>query len=178
MKTIKFFLTSLIACTFIFTQNCANEKEKESFVQFYKKYNGEDGFISINLPPGLIRLFVDKEDKELKQILKDLDDIRILIYSEKINDGRTSASYLKELDKILSSRDYKDLMVIREGQEVIKFKIRENENKVSELVVVVTDDKEFVALSLSGSIDIEKVKGISKSIDIEGIKQLEELGIE
>lgn len=168
MKILKTFQNVLLSLTLL-TQSCS-ATEDGTFAHFYNKYKKKDNFVSFNIPPGLIHLFVSKDEKELKQLLKNIDDIRFLVYESNPDSNKY---YATELKNNLSSRLYKDLLQIKNGSDTVEFKIREKNNKVNELIMIVNDSSSFFVMSIEGEIELDKVKELSKSIDVKGIRHLD-----
>ena len=168
MKTTKLLsITILLLATII--QSCSAHKNKGTYTDFYKEYKRKNEFVSFNIPPGLFGLFISKDDKELKQFFKSLDDIKILSYE---NNADSVKYFTSELKKKLPSKFYNDLMVINDGGDKVEFKIRERDNKVNELLIIVTGDNSFSVVSIKGEIELDKVTELSKTIDIKGLKHL------
>lgn len=137
-----------------------------AFKEFYKKYKNEEGFTSINVPTGLLGLIMSSEDKELKELMKNIDDINFLIYSGEQTIGPELAS---ELKSGLKSRWYKDLMMVNDSGEKIEFKIREDGKVIREVIMIMSGNDTFIVMSIEGAITQNQVKELSKSIDLEGI---------
>ena len=74
-------------------------------------------------------------------------------------------------------KEYDELMTVRDGDENIRIWTRENKNDsvIEELLLLVGAPDEFVMLSLLGKIDLEKISGLSESLDVEGIEHLDKI---
>ncbi|MDH5604998.1 MAG: DUF4252 domain-containing protein, partial [Cyclobacteriaceae bacterium] len=113
----------------------------------------------------------DPEDQAILDAISKLSGLR-LITKDNISNGFDL--YKRALDKIPSD-DYVELMTVREEDSDIKFLIREKGAVISELVMVMGSDHEFLVLSLYGIIDLDQISKLSKKVDIDGLEELDKL---
>jgi hypothetical protein len=57
----------------------------------------------------------------------------------------------------------------------MKFFTKESGGKISELVMVMGGNEEFMVLTLFGEIDLKDISKIGKSVNIEGLENLEKV---
>ncbi len=165
MKQMKFLLILMLSTT-VLAQSCLAKKNTGTFETFYDKYKKRDGFVSFNLPPSLAGLFTGKDDKELKQLLNSIDDVKFMIYDSK----QDSVKYFaEELKRCLPSHMYDDLLLINSGGDNVAFKIQMKDDKVTELVILVIDNTGIFAMSVQGEMPLEKVKQIASSAEVNKI---------
>ncbi len=167
MNLKSMIILGLISMTL--SSTCVAANDPVAFKEFYNKYKSEDGFISVNVPIGLIGLFVNSEDQDLNDLMDNIDDIHFLIYNGESRNGSQLAGELK--DK-LKPRWYRDFMIENEGDEKIEFKVRADRKLIHEVVMIVSSNDTFVVMSIVGEITPEQVKELSKSIDLDGINGL------
>ena len=73
---------------------------------------------------------------------------------------------------------FEDLMEVKEkGKTEFKFMIREVNGKIRELLMLSGKGNNFFLMSLIGDIDLKKISRLSKSIDVDGIENLDKLRI-
>jgi hypothetical protein len=65
-------------------------------------------------------------------------------------------------------------MVIKEKDQDIKFLMKENQGKIAELLMI-SGGRENVFICILGNIDMKSLTKLSKSLNIQGIKPLENL---
>ena len=146
--------------------------------KIFDQYSGEEGYTSIQITKYMFELFSkvanEEEDKEFKKITSKLTGIKILTLDSLTNIKREQNFY-KEITSSLSKTDYKDLMIIKDGTEEIKFIIREMNAKISELVMIVGGNGEAVLIVLLGDINLKQISKLSKSMDIKGFEHLDKV---
>ena len=70
---------------------------------------------------------------------------------------------------------YEELMSIKEEQEEVWMYIRENKGYIAELVILVSNNDEFVLMNFTGKIDLKKISRLAKSVQIDGIEYLDKV---
>jgi hypothetical protein len=63
-------------------------------------------------------------------------------------------------------------MTVRDKDKDMKFMIKESGGKISELLMVMGGNEEFMVLSLFGEIDLKQVSRIGKRMDVKGLENL------
>lgn len=146
----------------------------------YKKYAGKKGFTSINISPELFSMIasLDTEDstenaKSDQDVMKELSGLKMLVYEP---EGETDLAFLKEVKAIIPSKGFTELMSVDSEGETVKFLIKKGDNdKISEMLMIVLDEKEAVIMSMTGNLDMSTISAISKSLEIDGMEKLVEI---
>ncbi len=145
---------------------------------FFDKYSGQEGYTSVYITKYMFELFAkisdDQEDKEFKELTSNLSSIKILT-ADSVMEVRNGGKFQKELLQILPKSNYKDLMIVKEGKQDIRFLIREEKSKILELVMIITGKGESVLIFIEGDIDLKKMSKLSKSMRIKGFEHLEKV---
>jgi hypothetical protein len=63
-------------------------------------------------------------------------------------------------------------MTVRDKDKDMKFLIKESGGKISELLMVMGGDDQFMVMSLFGEIDLKQVSRIGKKMDVKGLENL------
>ncbi len=152
-------------------QNTAADK-------LFDKYSGKDGFTTVFISKYMFDLFAqidsnDEDYKDFKDVTNKLNSIKILASEEGAELG--GINFYNEIMKNLPEKEYKELMVIKEKDQDLKFLIRENNGKISELLLVVGGTGENVLISIQGEIDLETISKLSKSMNIGGMENLDKI---
>jgi len=171
MKKIVIMLIVLLSPVWLLAQNSQLSK-------FFDKYSGQEGYTSVYITKYMFELFAkisdEQEDKEFKELTSNLNSIKILT-ADSLMEVRNGGKFQKELLRILPKTDYKDLMIIKEGKQDIRFLIREEKSKITELVMIVTGEDDPVLMFLEGDINLKNISKMSKSMKIKGFEHLEKV---
>jgi len=160
-------LISIFVITVIFI-SCANSKNIIDYPDFYKTHKNDVNVTSFRLPICFISGFLKNEDKDLKQLLKNADNLNFFIAEN------NTTNLLNELNIYLPAKQYKDVMIINDDGNKISFKVREKNNSISEIIMLIEEDNEFVVMSIEGNFTYDEIKTFINSVDTEKIKTTKE----
>jgi hypothetical protein len=165
-------LCFLILCIFLIFPAMAQE---DAISKFFGKYEGREDFTTIYITSrmfGLIAQIPESEDEEdVMNIIRKLKGLKIIT-----TDEYTGKNQLyQEALKILPKEGYDDLMVIKEGNEQIKFLISEKDGKINEFLMLIGGDDNFFLMSMVGDLNLKDISRLSKTMDIEGFNHLDKL---
>ena len=140
----------------------------------FDKYNGREGYTTVTLTKSMFELFSavadDKDDKDFKDITKRLSGIRILSCDCK-GGQKAALEFYREMARSVSTSQYQDLMDINDGGDQVKFVIRKQGDRITELVMV-AGGSDACLISLQGDIDLKQVSKLSRSMNIKGMDHL------
>ncbi|MCB2196114.1 MAG: DUF4252 domain-containing protein [Bacteroidetes bacterium] len=148
--------------------------QKTPVDELFDKYSGKEGFTSVYITSYMFSMFTDVEtnDPEFDELMKNLKAIKILATDETYNGN---ANFYKEIIDKLPMDQYKELMVIKEKDQDVKFLINEKDGKIVELLLIAGGKDENALISIQGNIDLKNISKLSKSMQIEGLEHLEEI---
>jgi hypothetical protein len=145
----------------------------------YDKYSSTEGYTSVYISKYMFEMFKSNEkdiqmQDEMEQAISKLDCIKILTRDD---DPSTSApvSLYSEIMKVIPSSTYKEIMVVKEGGQNVNMYVKENNDKVAELLMVIGGGDEDVLISIQGDIDMNSISKIGASMNIEGMENLENI---
>ena len=147
--------------------------------KLYDKYGGKDGYTTVTISKELFGMFaeIDSDDpdaQEVKDMMSQLDGIQILMYEAKDKGDAELQKFKSEIEKVKAD-NYTELMVVKESGEEVKFLALKKGDKIGELLLLISSDKEAGFVSISGLIDMNTVAKLSKTMKIEGMENLEKL---
>ena len=135
---------------------------------FFEKYSESEHVTSIYISPRFFNMFkqvdLDLEEKEaeaISNLVEDLSSLRILIAEE------NAKQMYQEFASDFQRANYELLMrVNNKGEDEVDFLIKESEGVVKELIMLIGGDStDFVLLSFTGNIDLDKVSELSESFN-------------
>ena len=144
--------------------------------ELFDKYAGKEGFTTVYISKYMFDLFSNIEStdpgaKEMTDAISNLTGIKILA-TEKPD---ININFYNEIKKKISAGGYKELMTVKEEGQDVQFLVRENGNKVSELLLIVSGKGENVLMSIQGDIDMKNISKLAGAMDIEGMEKLEKI---
>lgn len=145
---------------------------QDAISKFFSKYQNDESFNQVNISSKMFGLITNMEietpeDKDIVEAISKLKGLKIL--------GKENARNARELYKeafALIPKDYEELMTVRDKDKDMKFMIKESGGKISELLMVMGGNEEFMVMSLFGEIDLKQVSRIGKKLDVKGLENL------
>jgi CII-binding regulator of phage lambda lysogenization HflD len=169
MKTIIALLMMVTVSTGVFAQG-------EGLAKFFNKYATDESFTSATISSKMFSLITNMdaetaEDKEVINAISKLKGLKVLS-KENTSDART---LYKEAFGYVATKDYEELMSVRDKDKDMKFYIRESAGKINELVMVMGGTKDFMVLSIFGEIDLKSISRIGRKMNVQGLEKLEKI---
>lgn len=155
----------------------AQVQAQDAITKFFSKYQNDDTFSQVTISSKMFSLFADlevetPEDKEIVNTINKLKGLRILSK----NDTRNARELYKEAFTLIPVKDYEELMTVRDKDADMKFFIKDDgKGKVSELLMVMGSNDDFMILSLFGEIDLKQISRLGRKMDIGGLDKLENM---
>jgi hypothetical protein len=159
----------------IFSQNSAA-------LSLYDKYGGKEGYTTVSISKELFSMFAEMETDdpdmlEVKQMMDELDGIKVLMYEAEDAADAELARFKSEVEKI-QVQGYTELMVVKQTGEEVKFLSMKKGDKIGELLLLINGEKEAGFVTITGLIDMKTIGKLSKAMNFEGMDKLNELNKE
>jgi hypothetical protein len=149
---------------------------QDAISKFFSKYQSDESFNQVTVSSKMFALFTNMEaetpeDKEVLEAISKLKGLRILAK----DDARNARALYKEAFTLIPVKEYEELMSVRNQDKDMKFLIKESGGKISELLMIMGGNEQFMVLSLFGEIDLKQVSRIGKKMDVKGLEHLEKI---
>ena len=150
--------------------------QNDAINRFFNQYMEDERFTVVFVSPKMFSLVskisTDDEDWEkFREVVGGLTGLRVLT-SDSLDSG--IELYKEALSKVPKS-EYAELLTVRDGQENVRIWVKDSGNIINELLLLVGAPDEFVLLSLTGTIDLDKISELSKGLDIDGAEHLDKI---
>jgi hypothetical protein len=164
----------------------------------FDKFEDTDGVTSIILNQKMFKMLatmgMDIDDPEAKEFVERAGNISgFKVFTT--GDEKTTVDMKATVAKYLKSTDLEELMRIKDGDQTVKFYVKEgkDENHVKELLMFITGLKELtsgdgieingkkrefetVIMSLTGDVDLRQISKLTSQMNIPGGEQLKKAG--
>ena len=143
--------------------------------KFFTKYQEDESFTNVNISSKMFGLFtqMDAESPEDKEVLQAISKLKGLKILAKEN-ARNSRELYKEALGLIP-KNFEELMSVRDKDKDMKFMIDENGGKISEMLMVVGGNEEFMIMSIFGEIDLKQISRIGSKMNIKGLENLKNM---
>lgn len=141
--------------------------------KLFDKYGSKEGYTTVVITQYMFDMFkdVNTNDKDFDGLVKGLKSIRILAV-DKENPKNSSVNFYKEIMKELPASEYNELMVIKQKDQDVKFLVKEVQGRIVEFLLI-SGGKDNAFISIQGNIDLKSLAKLSKNMNIQGLKSLE-----
>ncbi len=148
--------------------------------KLYERYSGQPGFTSINISPMMFGMLSamdmgdsSKDAKEAQDVMQQLTGLKMLVFEPE--KGQIS-DFVNEVKALVPSSDYAEMMTVDSEDSKVSFLVKKNKGgNVAELLMIVYEENEAVIMSMTGDIDMKTISEISKSLNMEGLENLDKL---
>lgn len=169
-NALSFFLFFAVAVASASAQN------GDAISRFFSQYTDDERFTVVYISPKMFQMVSkietsDPDWEKMRDVVKDLGGLRVLT-ADSITNG--TQLYREALAKIPTG-EYSELLTVRDGKENVRIWIKDSGNVIHELLLLVGAPDEFVMLSFTGKIDLDKISTLAKTLDIEGAEHLEKV---
>lgn len=150
--------------------------QNDAINKFFTKYQSDESFSLVNISGKMFSMMANiegttEEDKAMIAAVSKIKGLRIL----KKDGGRDSRALYNEAVSTIPGKEFEELMSIREKDKDIKFFTKESSGKISELVMVMGGNEDFMVMSVFGEIDLKEISKMGKSINIDGLNNLQNI---
>lgn len=175
--------TILTAITMLFlTSTQLLNAQSSSAIALFDKYGGKDGYTTVSISKDLFGMFADMDSDdpdmvEVKAMMEQLEGIKILMYETEADGDAELTRFRGEVGK-LQVEGFNELMVVKQTGEEVKFLAKKKGDKIGELLLLINGDKEAGFIVITGTIDMNTIGKLSKTMHFDGMDNLEKLNEE
>ncbi|MGB0869786.1 MAG: DUF4252 domain-containing protein [Flavobacteriales bacterium] len=140
----------------------------------FNQFLGKENISEVSVSSKMFALFgyIDAETKEDKETLEAIKSVKSLYLLS--TDNKEEADKMREESKKIDHSKFEPLMTVKDGEDNINFMIKESNGIITELIMLVDSDSSFVAMSLTGNIDLEKLSKLS-ALKMGGLDKLKDI---
>ncbi|MDZ7738683.1 MAG: DUF4252 domain-containing protein [Bacteroidales bacterium] len=148
---MKYILYSLLASMLVIGLACSDKRKNEDV---FSEFEGERGVYMVKLPPAMFMSLIGMDSNEIeKDEIGDINFVKLLVYSRENNDAAETDKMLQRLNGKMSEFEYENIMALNSGKTYVSAYILENEDYVSDFMLILKENDSLVCLGLSGKLD-------------------------
>jgi hypothetical protein len=152
--------------------SAAMHAQTNAIDELFNKYSEREGFTFVSISGHMLSLLSTlKKENNPDNIMLRLTSIRILS-QEELPQG-AGVNFFEEVSRKSLSPLYDELMVVREGSDETMFLVKQNGDKISELLVISGGSGGNSIISIKGDINLKELSELSETIGIEELEELE-----
>lgn len=149
--------------------------QQDAIDQYFSNLLEDENYTKVTISSKMFELLMhvdaeDQEEQELLDTITKLKGMRMLVKDE-VGDG--TKDYQDAVRKIKGN--YEVLMTVDDNDEDMTFYIAEENGTINELLMVLGGKQSFLIMSLVGDIDLNQIAKLSRTLDIQGMENLQQL---
>jgi hypothetical protein len=151
--------------------------QSSDLVRLMEDLEGEEGTTSVLVTKKMFELFtkttdIEMEGQSMNEVIGGLEELLLI----EIGGWEPAAKDLKEKVNGIIKRDkFETLMKVSEDNEEVGIFIMEDGDVIRHLFMFIEDaDDAYQLISIKGNIDLEKISRLSGTLNIEGLKHLDD----
>ena len=158
---------------FMAQYSCITDKDKYKETDLFEEYETEEGFTILHLPPIIFKMALSVSDEENNidsdQLLDKVELIKVMFFEQH---GRTMQidDLKSSLNQKVTDYDYNLLTRIAEENNDITIYVKEKDDKVREVLILIDSEGEFVGLNLVGNLSKDEILKVYQAINMQKIK--------
>lgn len=169
-------MKKLMVGLMLIAASVTTQAQNDAIAKFFSKYQDNEEFSQVTISGKMFSMMANlsgetEDEKAMIKAISKIKGLRILSKSE----TRDSRQLYKEAIAAIPTKDFEELMTIRDKDKDMKFFTKESGGKISELIMIMGGNDEFMVLTLFGEIDLKEMSKIGKAVSIDGLENLEKI---
>jgi|WetSurMetagenome_2_1015567.scaffolds.fasta_scaffold00343_19 hypothetical protein len=166
MKRMVFaFAVMLISVTAVMGQ-------RNGIDAFFNRYEGKEGFTTVNISGNLFKLFADTSDSVRNENVSiEISSVRILSINDENITGRIN--FMEELKNSVDKGGYDELMIVKNAENDVRVMVKTSGRLIKELLVI-SGGKDNALVQVKGSFEKKDLKKLANG-NVDNLKVLEGL---
>jgi len=175
-KGLPAFIMALFMAALLVFPGCSPGPDKAtSFKTVFDHYRDREKITAISFPPGLVGLFLSKnnpEQAELKGLLQDLSSFHMLSVEEGAQDYSLAGELRSTVNDYTIRNHFQDLFRMQADGEDIFIRIKEKDGTIREAVLMFAAEDSFFVIDLRGNIDIQHFTRLAENGQLKSLINL------
>jgi len=136
--------------------------QSNTFSSLFEKYENEDDVTVVSISKAMFNMIpgnISTGSVDIKDILPKIESL-LLITSGTNNMKDKMYSDFKTITE--KDKNFEQLMRVKDNKSNINFHVRKSRNMIKELILLVSEEKNFVAIQILGNFTVEDIQKITK----------------
>lgn len=160
---MKYISCSILTLLIISLLSCSDKRKNDDI---FDEFEGEKGVYMVKLPPALfLGLIGMNSDNINKEEMGDIDLVKFLVYSQENNTADETDHMLQQITAKILDFEYENIIAFNSSDAFVSAYILENEDYVSDLMLLLRENNSLICLGLSGKLDGEAITNFASGIE-------------
>lgn len=170
-KNRDFLIALALLIVSVVLSGCNSDKKNQ---EIFSEFEGEEGIYMIKLPPALFlgMLSLEEQGDMDPSDIGDIDMVKIMIFDQNKATNRTSDELIDEIKRKFDRFGYEMIIQFKNSDADISAFILENDENVTDLMVLVNEGSTMIGMGLSGELDAGSIMNFASEVDYEQFRGL------
>jgi len=138
----------------------------------FEKYANREGITTVQVSGDMLNMMARASEKMHDTLFQSsLSDMRVLV-EENDCDGERMMNPYEEVYLKLDKKAYKEMITVKEENEQVVILMKENDGKISEMLVLVSGKDENVILQIKGNMLMSEMMQMAGNFNMKGFDHL------
>lgn len=153
------------------------QAQSNAISKHFSKFQRDTSFTKVTVTSRMFSLFteIDAEDEDEEEILAAMAKLKGIKALVKNNSDNSKNLYFDAVETIDKDGGYEELMTVEDAGENVQFMIRDDGDKISELLMIIGGNENFMVMTLYGEIDLNSIAKLSRVLNIKGMEAFQAL---
>jgi len=144
------------------------QAQNNTFKSLFEKYENEDDVTIVSISKSMFNLIkganIKTGDVDLNSLLPKVESMLIITSEKSELKEKMNADFKSVVDK---NKNYEELMRVRSGKSTVTFNVQKKGDLINELIMLVNDEKDFVAIRILGNFTLDDIQNLTKEVKIQ-----------
>ena len=156
------------------------QAQNNAISKHFSKFQRDTSFTKVTVTSRMFSLFteIDAEDEDEEEILAAMAKLKGIKALVKNNHDNSKNLYFAAVETIEKDGGYEELMTVEDAGENVQFMIRDDGDKISELLMIIGGNENFMVMTLYGEIDLNSIAKLSRVLNIKGMEAFQALDMD
>ena len=135
--------------------------QNNTFSGLFEKYEDEDDVTVVNISKAMFKLIpgnISTGNVDIKNIIPKIESLLIITSDKKNTKDKMYSEFKTVAGK---DKSFEELMRIKDGKSNVTFNAKKSGDIIKELVMLVNNDGDFVAIRILGNFTLEDIQKIT-----------------
>jgi len=160
---MRYIYYSFLAIMLLAFASCSDKRKNDDI---FTGFEGEKGVYMIKLPPDLFMGLIGMEKEDIdKDKIGNIELVKLLVYSRENNSKEDTDQMMGRITGKMNDFEYENIIGFNSSDAYVSAYILENEDYVSDLMLLVRESNSLICVGLSGKLDGQEIFNFAKQIE-------------
>jgi len=164
-------MKKILFCLALLGLGCAMHAQNPVVSNFMRKFGKFEQATHLNIGGFFLKIAAkSSDDDEANRIMRSISSLHLLNFDE---NNPVEANDINQLMQQLRQEKFEDLAYFKEGDSHVRFMIKESHEVITDLIMIIKGDKNFLLLNLEGKLKYTELNDFN--MEVNGSKEFKRL---